>query len=85
MGQNKEKEARLSAMFWLTTFFFLIEITIGYYVTNSMTLTLDSFHVVSEIAALVIGYLSIKVSDYWLKTICKKTKIHVSQIWFECK
>lgn len=33
------------------------------YVTNSMALVADSFHMLSDIAALVISFLSIKVSS----------------------
>lgn len=50
-------------MFWLTTFFFLVEIVVGY-ITNSMALVADSFHMLSDIAALVVAYLSVKVSFY---------------------
>lgn len=52
-------------MFWLTTFFFLVEIVVGY-ITNSMALVADSFHMLSDIAALVVAYLSVKVSFYFL-------------------
>jgi zinc transporter 1 len=48
-------------MFWLTTFFFLVEIVVGY-VTNSMALVADSFHMLSDVAALVVAFLSVKVS-----------------------
>jgi Co/Zn/Cd efflux system component len=48
-------------MFWLTLFFFLVEIVVGY-VTNSMALVADSFHMLSDVAALVVAFLSVKVS-----------------------
>ena len=48
-------------MFSLTTVFFLVEIIVGY-VTNSMALVADSFHMLSDIVALIIAFLSIKVS-----------------------
>jgi Co/Zn/Cd efflux system component len=47
-------------MFWLTTIIFLLEIVVGY-VTNSMALVADSFHMLSDVAALVIAFLSVKV------------------------
>lgn len=48
-------------MMWLTIFFFFVEIVVGY-VTNSMALVADSFHMLGDIAALIISFLSIKVS-----------------------
>lgn len=32
------------------------------YVTNSMALVADSFHMLSDVAALVVAFLSVKVS-----------------------
>lgn len=63
MGRYSGKKCRLITMFWLTTFFFLVEIIVGY-ITNSMALVADSFHMLSDIAALVVAYLSVKVSNY---------------------
>jgi len=48
-------------MLWLTALFFLVEIIVGY-VTNSMALIADSFHMLSDVAALVVAFLSVKVS-----------------------
>uniref|UniRef100_A0A023GN52 Putative zn2+ transporter znt1 n=1 Tax=Amblyomma triste TaxID=251400 RepID=A0A023GN52_AMBTT len=48
-------------MFGLTTAFFLVEIIVGY-VTNSMALVADSFHMLSDVISLVIAFLSIKMS-----------------------
>lgn len=62
MGRYSGKKCRLITMFWLTTFFFLVEIIVGY-ITNSMALVADSFHMLSDIAALVVAFLSVKVSD----------------------
>ncbi|XP_025410928.1 zinc transporter 1 isoform X2 [Sipha flava] len=61
MNQYNNKKVRLITMFWLTTFFFLVEIVVGY-ITNSMALVADSFHMLSDIAALVVAYLSVKMS-----------------------
>lgn len=48
-------------MFSLTTVFFLVEIVVGY-ITNSMALVADSFHMLSDIAALVIAFLSVRMA-----------------------
>lgn len=61
MGRYDGKKCRLIAMFWLTAFFFLVEIVVGY-LTNSMALVADSFHMLSDVAALVVAFLSVKMS-----------------------
>lgn len=61
MGRYTGKKCRLLTMLWLTAFFFLVEIIVGY-VTNSMALIADSFHMLSDVAALVVAFLSVKVS-----------------------
>lgn len=48
-------------MLWLTTAFFFVEIVVGY-ITNSMALVADSFHMLSDVAALIVAFLSVKVS-----------------------
>lgn len=55
------KKCRLLTMMCLTGFFFFVEIVVGY-VTNSMALVADSFHMLGDIAALIISFLSVKVS-----------------------
>lgn len=61
MGKLSGKKCRLLSMLWLTTFFFFVEIIVGY-VTNSMALVADSFHMLSDVAALIIAFLSVKMS-----------------------
>lgn len=61
MGRYTGKKCRLVCMFWLTAFFFMVEIVVGY-VTNSMALVADSFHMLSDVAALVVAFLSVKMS-----------------------
>jgi len=61
MAKYSGKKCRLLSMMWLTAFFFFVEIIVGY-VTNSMALVADSFHMLGDIAALVISFLSVKVS-----------------------
>lgn len=61
MGRFSGKKCRLLSMLWLTSGFFFVELIVGY-VTNSMALVADSFHMLSDVAALVIAFLSVKVS-----------------------
>lgn len=60
-AQNKADRRRLMFMLSLTTLFFFIEITVGY-VTNSMALVADSFHMLSDVVALIIAYVSVCMS-----------------------
>jgi len=60
-GKFTGKKCRLVSMFCLTTAFFLVEIVTGY-VTNSMALVADSFHMLSDIAALVIAFMSVRMA-----------------------
>ena len=48
-------------MFFLTSSFFLVEIVVGH-LTNSMALVADSFHMLSDIAALIIAFISVRMS-----------------------
>ncbi len=68
MGRFSGKRCRLVSMFWLTTVFFFVEILVGY-MTNSMALIADSFHMLSDVAALVVAFLSVKVSTNSLSGI----------------
>jgi uncharacterized membrane protein len=80
MGRYTGKKCRLISMFWLTTFIFLVEIVVGY-VTNSMALVADSFHMLSDVAALVIAFLSVKVSSFYFVltvTTCKIVRLFES-------
>jgi solute carrier family 30 (zinc transporter), member 1 len=61
MGKFSGKKCRLLAVMSLTIVFFFVEIITGY-VTNSMALVADSFHMLGDIAALVISFLSVKVN-----------------------
>ncbi|XP_022126721.1 zinc transporter 1 isoform X2 [Pieris rapae] len=61
MGKYTGKKCRLLSMLWLTGSFFIVELVVGY-VTNSMALVADSFHMLSDVAALVIAFLSVKMS-----------------------
>uniref|UniRef100_A0A182TMU7 Cation efflux protein cytoplasmic domain-containing protein n=1 Tax=Anopheles melas TaxID=34690 RepID=A0A182TMU7_9DIPT len=61
MAKFSGKKCRLLTVMTLTVFFFFVEIVVGY-LTNSMALVADSFHMLGDIAALVISFLSIKMS-----------------------
>ena len=50
-------------MLALTLSFFLVEIIVGY-VTNSIALVADSFHMLSDVVALIVGFASIRVSFF---------------------
>ncbi|GFQ90425.1 zinc transporter 1 [Trichonephila clavata] len=68
MGRYTGKKCRLTSMFILTAGYFLVEISVGY-VTNSMALVADSFHMLSDVIALVIAFLSVKMSPKkWSKS-----------------
>jgi len=60
-GRYSGKKCRLVSMFSLTFSFFLVEIIVGY-LTNSMALVADSFHMLSDIAALVIAFMSVRMA-----------------------
>jgi len=47
-------------MFGMTFGFFLVELIVGY-LTNSMALVADSFHMLSDVASIIIAFLSVKV------------------------
>lgn len=61
MAKYSGKKCRLLTLMTLTLFFFFVEIGVGY-MTNSMALVADSFHMLSDIIALLISFLSIKMS-----------------------
>ena len=48
-------------MIFFTTAFFIVEITVGY-ITNSMALVADSFHMLSDVVSLLVGYFALKFS-----------------------
>ena len=60
MGRFTGKTCRLLTMMVLTTSFFLVEIVTGY-ATKSVALIADSFHMLSDIIALIVGFTAIKV------------------------
>ncbi|XP_071807588.1 proton-coupled zinc antiporter SLC30A1-like [Asterias amurensis] len=69
MGRYTGKSCRFLVMMLLTSTFFLVELITGY-ITNSLALVSDSFHMMSDIIALVIGFLAMRLSK---KTTPKNT------------
>lgn len=54
------KSTRLTSMLMLTFSFFLVELAVGY-LTRSLSLVADSFHMLSDVIALCIGLFAVKV------------------------
>lgn len=63
MGRYSGKTCRLLTMLALTGSFFLVEIIVGY-ITNSIALVADSFHMLSDVVALIVGFASVRVSAF---------------------
>lgn len=60
MGWFKDPKTGLICMMWLSLVYFFVEIIVGY-MTNSMALVADSFHMLGDVAAMVIAFVSVKV------------------------
>ena len=54
-------KARLLGMLAMTASFMLVELIVGN-LTNSMALVADSFHMLSDVIALLIAYVSVSIS-----------------------
>lgn len=61
MGKYTGKSARLICMLSLTFGFFLVEMIYGH-LTNSLALVSDSYHMLSDVVALLVGLASVRVS-----------------------
>ncbi|WAR03222.1 ZRC1-like protein [Mya arenaria] len=66
MGKLGTKTCRLLTMLGLTASFFLVEIIVGY-ITNSIALVADSFHMLSDVVALIVGFASVRISKWRTK------------------
>ena len=53
------------SMIVLTTSFFIVEIVVGY-ATNSMALVADSFHMLSDVVSLLVGFIALRYSKVCL-------------------
>ena len=58
------KSCRLLSMLGLTASFFVVEISVGY-ITNSLALVGDAYHMLSDVIALLIGIAAVRVR-FWL-------------------
>jgi len=58
----KTKTCRMVSMLCLTFLFFLTEIVFGY-ITNSLALIGDSYHMLSDVLALLVGLTSLRVTQ----------------------
>ena len=63
MGKYSGKTCRLLTMLAMTASFFLVEIIVGY-LTNSIALVADSFHMLSDVVALIVGFASVRISKW---------------------
>ncbi|CCK72145.1 Zn(2+) transporter ZRC1 KNAG_0J00620 [Huiozyma naganishii CBS 8797] len=57
----KGKELRIASLLVLDTVFFLIELTIGY-MSHSLALIADSFHMLNDIISLLVAFWAVKVA-----------------------
>ena len=64
----KTKTCRMVSMLCLTFLFFLTEIVFGY-VTNSLALIGDSYHMLSDVLALLVGLTSLRVTQFTVSRI----------------
>ena len=55
------RSCRISTMIALTGGFFFVEIIVGY-LTNSVSLVADAFHMLSDVVSLVIGLYAVRVA-----------------------
>ena len=60
------KAEKIQKMIFLSFFFFLLELIFGY-ISGSIALIADSFHMLSDVASLIIALYSHKVFDYLQK------------------
>ncbi len=63
MGRYTGNTCKLLTMLALTSTFFVVEIVVGY-VTNSLALVGDSYHMLSDVAALLVGFASVRISKW---------------------
>jgi len=67
-------------MLAMTFSFMVVELTVGY-VANSLALVADSFHMLSDVVALIVGLISVRVSHLSLRKSTKLSVLfHIPQI-----
>jgi zinc transporter 1 len=57
-----DKSIRLLLMMSMTGAYFVVELVVGY-LTCSMTLVTDSFHMLSDVLALLVAFVCTKVDN----------------------
>jgi len=63
MGRYSGKTCRLLTMLSLTLSFFIVEILVGY-MTNSLALVGDAYHMLSDCISLLVGFASVRISKW---------------------
>ena len=61
MARYNGKSCRLIIMIAMTASFFLVELVVGY-ITHSLALVGDSYHMLSDVISLFVGFASVRVS-----------------------
>jgi zinc transporter 1 len=61
--RSKMKQQKIQMMIYLSTFFFLLELIFGY-ISGSIALIADSFHMLSDVASLFIALYAHNVRKY---------------------
>ena len=59
MGMRCDSSSKLVGMMVLSTSYMIVEMVVGNW-TNSMALVADSFHMLSDVIALIIAFVSIR-------------------------
>lgn len=77
MGKCGGKACRLISMLAMTFSFFLVELIVGY-ATSSLALVADSFHMLSDVVALVVGLLSVRVGT--IQLCCLYEYLSISEV-----
>merc|ERR1711953_190285 len=57
-----DPSSKLVGMMVLTTTYMIVELVVGN-LTNSMALVADSFHMLSDVIALIIAFISVRLSE----------------------
>ena len=69
MALCKGRTCSLLAMITLTSCFFVVELIFGY-ISNSLALIGDSYHMLSDLVALIVALVSLRVGiKYKMKSV----------------
>ena len=61
MGCHLSQRFSFYTMMFLTSSYFVVEIVVGY-VTNSMAMVADSFHMLSDLLSLLVGFTALRLA-----------------------